>query len=372
MKTNSFVRKLVAVLLVAVMCVPFFSMAAVAAAEPAFSVSSDEAKPNEIVTVTVSIYNNPGIAGLSMQLNFDKTQFIPISVNAGNALGGKDIIYNIDSNAGVDVGTLDFVSAVFYGTDNITENGVFFSFNFVVKSNADAGKTEFTAICNMSVNEDGDSVNIVAGTGEVDIVTTGDETDEETDEKANIKLKTGAASIRYMAGFTDGTFRPNDNATRYQVVEAFYKLFNVDVKVGEMRLKDVDGAHNAMVKLFVAAGVLEGYPDNTFRGTKNITRAEFCKIICCLLNLDTEFVRNSGFTDVPARHWAKDYIDACAEADLIEGKGNGRFAPDANITRAEVVTVINRITGAKAGTACSYNDVARDAWYFGAVAAAAK
>ena len=119
-------------------------------------------------------------------------------------------------------------------------------------------------------------------------------------------------------------------------------------------------------------GIINGYPsDNTFRGTKTITRAEFCKIVTVLLDLDIKRATDQGFNDVKS-HWAKDYINICAREGLVQGKGEGRFDPDGQIKRCEVATLINRITGAKAGTSCIYSDVPADAWYFGAVAAAAK
>ena len=165
---------------------------------------------------------------------------------------------------------------------------------------------------------------------------------------------------------------PKQDATRYEVVEAFYNLFTVTVQSKDSGLKDVDSKYKSMVDLFVAAGVLNGYPsDNTFRGTKTITRAEFCKIVCVLLSMETSGNVTDDLKDIKG-HWADEYITACYEAGYVQGKGEGRFAPNANITRAEVCTLINRITGAKAGTSCSYSDVKSTDWFFGAVAAAAK
>lgn len=186
-----------------------------------------------------------------------------------------------------------------------------------------------------------------------------------------IGLKKDAATIKYMDG-RDGKFAPNEAATRYEVIKALNNVFDITAKVTETTLSDVDAEYKDLVSLFTSAGIINGYPsDNTFRGTKTITRAEFCKIVCIMLGLDVEGAKDAEFNDVKDS-WAVSYINACAAKGYIQGKGEGRFAPDANITRAELATLVNRITGAVAGTECSYDDVAKDAWYFGAVAAAAK
>lgn len=185
-----------------------------------------------------------------------------------------------------------------------------------------------------------------------------------------IALKANAATTKYMEA-RNGKFEPTADATRYEVIKALNELFDITTNVVPTTLKDVDAANKDLVSLFTSAGIIDGFPsDNTFRGTAFITRGQFCKIVCTMLGLDTN-AKDAGFNDTKD-HWAASYINACAAKGLVEGKGDGKFAPDANITRAELATLINRITGAKAGTACAYTDVPADAWYFGAVAAAAK
>lgn len=186
-----------------------------------------------------------------------------------------------------------------------------------------------------------------------------------------IVLKADAATTKYLEG-RNGKFEPNAAATRYEVIKALNELFSITTNVTATTLTDVDAANKDLVSLFTSAGIIDGFPsDNTFRGTANITRGQFCKILCTMMaDLDVT-AKDAGFNDTKD-HWAATYINACAAKGLVEGKGEGRFAPDANITRAELATLINRITGAKAGTSTSYADVPTDAWYFGAVAAAAK
>lgn len=186
----------------------------------------------------------------------------------------------------------------------------------------------------------------------------------------SIDLKDNAAEIKYMDGYADGTFKPTQDATRYEVVAALANVFDITSTNSPKALTDVSADYKAVVDLFTAAGIIDGYTDNTFRGNNPIKRSEVAKIICVMMGLDTKNAKDAGFNDVEG--WAEEYINACAEAGYVQGKGEGRFAPDEYITRAQLATLINNITGAKAGTSCSYSDVAEDAWYFGAVAAAAK
>lgn len=95
-------------------------------------------------------------------------------------------------------------------------------------------------------------------------------------------------------------------------------------------------------------GVLEGYPDGTFKPNNNITRAEYSKILYKVTRL-TQIPGNTVFGDVPASHWASGYIKAATQAGLIKGRGlvNGvnTFDPEANLSYEEAVTLVVRALG---------------------------
>lgn len=185
----------------------------------------------------------------------------------------------------------------------------------------------------------------------------------------SVALKADAANIKYMDGRGDN-FEPNANATRYEVIKAIANLFDIKTTYAPLVLTDVADEYVELVNLCTAAGIIKGYEDKTFRGNESITRAEVATIICNVMKLDVAAAKDAGFKDVSG--WATNYVNACANAGYVKGKAEGEFAPSANITRAELATLFNNITGAKAGTSCSYADVDADAWYFGYVAAAAK
>ena len=167
-------------------------------------------------------------------------------------------------------------------------------------------------------------------------------------------------------------FRPEDKATRYEVIEAMDELFNSFADPAKTVFSDVDKAHKAMVAKFVGAGLLDGYEDGTFRGDATIRRSELAKVLALALGLDTENVKvaaSKRFGDVPASHWAYGYIYAMAKAGYLKGD-NGNFRPEDNISRAELVTVLNRIADIEDGSGVRIADVDKNHWAYGYICAA--
>ena len=117
--------------------------------------------------------------------------------------------------------------------------------------------------------------------------------------------------------------------------------------------KDTNGvsfekAINAIAKL----GIINGYEDGTFGPAKNITRAEFATVITRALQLEQDVSANN-FTDVAPDHWAAGYIGAAVKAGIVNGMGDGTFAPDAYVTEEQVIKMIIAALG--------YNDEATEA-----------
>ncbi len=104
---------------------------------------------------------------------------------------------------------------------------------------------------------------------------------------------------------------------------------------------DIDGhwAEESVSKL-VQKGVLNGYPDGTFRPDQSITRAELAKILSVAYNFKTS--DQLQFPDTK-EHWAKKYINALADNQIITGYPDGNFKPEAPVTRAEIVTMLTRL-----------------------------
>ena len=150
----------------------------------------------------------------------------------------------------------------------------------------------------------------------------------------------------YIAGYEDGTVRPDGNITRAEVATIFFRLMTDEYRETcwstSSGFTDVTAAnwYNNAISTTANAGWVSGYPDGTFRPDAYITRAEFATIAARFLS--DVYGGTSMFTDISG-HWAEDYINRAAAAGWINGYADGTFRPNAYITRAEAVTLINRM-----------------------------
>lgn len=191
--------------------------------------------------------------------------------------------------------------------------------------------------------------------------------DKDPDPNAGIALKANAAQIKYLIP-TSSYIRPNDPASRYEVVDMLDKLFDITGTTVGNRFADVSEAHKQAVELFAAAGVINGYEDGSFGGTREITRAEMVKILSVLLGLDKTAVEgetNVTLSDISG-HWAESFIRKFVAKGYILGYPEGDFRPDKAVSRAEAVTIINRVTGlAKtSGLPQRFRDLPGDFWAY--------
>lgn len=90
-------------------------------------------------------------------------------------------------------------------------------------------------------------------------------------------------------------------------------------------------------------GIINGYPDGTFKPENPVTRAEFAKMVGIAFRLPAPGV-SGGFTDITG-HWASGYIDAASERGFIKGYPDGTFKPENSVTKAEILTILIRALG---------------------------
>ena len=164
-----------------------------------------------------------------------------------------------------------------------------------------------------------------------------------TVKEVSKKMKDNASEIRFIKNRSGNNFEPDLDMTRYEVLESLSCLFNIEDAEYENTFTDVDEEYKELVNLFAGAGVIKGYNDNTFKGEKGISRAEFVTILCDLLNVGIQENTDTEFSDME-NHWAKDYVNAFSKTGYVLGYPDGTFKPDENVTRAEAVSIINRIT----------------------------
>lgn len=111
------------------------------------------------------------------------------------------------------------------------------------------------------------------------------------------------------------------------------------------------------IDMLVTRGILSGYPDGTFRPHKNVSRAEFSKMLCLAKDWAQESTPTAPFSDVPVDHWACTYVDLARANGIIMGYPDGTFGPARNITRAEIAASISRVLDLQAGTG-DFKDIA--------------
>lgn len=156
----------------------------------------------------------------------------------------------------------------------------------------------------------------------------------------------GDDHFAYVVGYSDSTVRPNANISRAEVATIFFRLLKSDIRDGNLTadndFSDVsDGQwHNKAISTMAKLGIVKGRRADSFDPDASITRAEFAAI-CARFN--TKPVENSGsFSDISG-HWAENEIERAAAFGWISGYPDGTFRPDARITRAEAMTMINRV-----------------------------
>lgn len=150
---------------------------------------------------------------------------------------------------------------------------------------------------------------------------------------------------QYMIGYKDDTFKPDNQMSRQEVTVMFSRLLNERPQKGVIYSQDYKDISDDLwsataISYMSKLGMVKGYPDGNFMPRANITRAEFAAIATRFADIETG---SKTFTDVSKDHWAYHVIQKAAEAGWIAGYPDGSFKPDQPITRAEVVSIINRM-----------------------------
>ncbi len=229
----------------------------------------------------------------------------------------------------------------------------------VAADNQDSNKLVVTRIDALYTDEDGnvaEKVIYISGETKSDVVTFVNTVDTGKDDyypiiiPTIINKDTGMLNktdhFAYVIGYPDGTVHPNGQITRAEVATIFFRLLRDEVRDGAFTTSNSysDVAYgkwyNNPISTMSALGIITGYPDGTFKPNKPITRAEFAAIAARFD--ETQSGKSATFSDVIG-HWAAKEIGIAYYNDWIKGYPDGTFKPDQNITRAEAMTLINRV-----------------------------
>ena len=156
----------------------------------------------------------------------------------------------------------------------------------------------------------------------------------------------GDDHFAYIVGYPDGNVKPGGNITRAEVATIFFRLLTEEVRTANSTqsnsLSDVSRGQwfNHAISTLSSMGIVKGHNDGTFAPDDPITRAEFAAIAARFDDKNTD--TSSNFSDI-ASHWAKDEIGIAANKGWINGYPDGTFRPNQYITRAEAMTLVNRV-----------------------------
>lgn len=194
-----------------------------------------------------------------------------------------------------------------------------------------------------------------------------------TVKKNTPKLNT-ADHFAYVQGYPDGTVKPAGNITRAETAAILFRLMDdasrktyYSTKSG---FRDVASGswYNTYVATLNNAGVITDSSNGYFRPNEAITRAELAAM---LAKFSETTVAANYFNDVSAKYWAANAIAICAKLGWITGYPDGTFRPDKNVTRAELMAMINRATGRAPKSADAFLpgmktwiDNTSDKWYY--------
>lgn len=182
--------------------------------------------------------------------------------------------------------------------------------------------------------------------------------------------------IGYINGYPDGSVKPDGEITREEITSILYRIVNHDYEkpfaaTGEA-FPDVSmerwSAHD--IEYMSDKNIVYGYPDGEFKPGNNLTRAEFAALIKRFAKLEKTDKENP-FPDLDKSHWAYEDILALNASGLMQGYEDGTYRPENRITRAEVMTVINKILGrnpsepyVKSLDFNPFSDLKKDKWYY--------
>lgn len=157
----------------------------------------------------------------------------------------------------------------------------------------------------------------------------------------------------YIVGYDDGTFKPDSNMTRAEAAAIFARLIaeakgeNIS---GKASFKDVDKNewYAGYIGYLEKYNIINGYNDGTFKPDASVTRAEFVAMTVRYYDLFNDVNKTGNtvkYTDIENSYWAYSDIAFAKNIGWLNGYSDGSFRGDNDITRAEVVTVVNRATG---------------------------
>lgn len=160
-----------------------------------------------------------------------------------------------------------------------------------------------------------------------------------------------------LKGYEDGNFRPNTAVTRGELAAVLVRVFGLNETIGATNYTDVLATkwYAEDIAKVSAIGLMNDYADNTFKPDQLATREEAAYAIAQAYHITTQDGTNTFKDAAQISDWAKEEVTALVAGGFLHGTPEGTFRPKATITRAEVITMIDKITADLVNTEGTYS-----------------
>ncbi|MBQ9940920.1 MAG: S-layer homology domain-containing protein [Clostridia bacterium] len=335
-------------------------------------------KAGDAVIAKVFIKDNPGFAGYSIAIDYDREKLVPANIQGGEIAGGMGIVSNIQ--LADDPADIKKVTAVSLGTSNIYADGELFTVTFKIK-NGSKGKLEFTLEGNgddafinnkpqpLELEFKGVNVDLSTGeTSEGDSVIVGGTTNNKPEENYTPKkifADVGEqdwffsdVSYVYEKGLMKGTsekpellFSPEQYTNRAMFVTVLYRMEG-EPETTESAFRDVEkGSYYEKAVAWAAENkIVNGVSADAFAPMADITREQAAKIIAgyaAYKKMKTPQTKTdiSEFDDYSfVSEWAVEALQICADMNIIRGRENNTIDPQGKASRAETAAILRRFS----------------------------
>ena len=310
------------------------------------TVTDNEDKPVANVSVTMTDKNNTSKTGTT---NANGKVTLPVKTSSGGSSGGGSY-----SGGGGGGGSYSSTTITVVDKDNKSVS---------VSKSTSTTKATLTLPTGKKLSDDNYYTITVKSSGKVkadyEVVLkdrSGNEVTGKTDANGVVMLP-GKKHSAYIFGYPDSTFRPDGNMTRAEASAIFARLISEEKgeKITGTSTDFKDVSKNdwcfSYISYLEKYDIIKGYSDKTFRPDDYVSRAEFVAMTVRYYDLfnDVTFgATTKKYTDVTTNYWAVKEISYAKNIGWLNGYADGTFRGDNNITRAEVVAVVNRATGRSA------------------------